>query len=591
MVYRAMALTPALGDLEPLDISWGLSAWGFRIVGNNSMQVADIEFGSATGVFLFPNTAYSVSFKAKLTAGAGPVSVNVDFYPDTLPETTRVITTTEQEFKWENVSSSNSDWATSPVYLRFFKDVPTGTTVEITDIKLEQNTACTPFVLNPRDVTYYAQAAATSASSAAASAAGANTSATAAQSARVAAESAQGAASSSATQAANSASSAAGSASTATSQATQAANSATAAAGSASASNTSATSAATQATNAANSASAAATWYNQTVAATGTLTASVTALQTAVAGPSGLQAQYALKVVATRPDGKKVFGYMGLQATAPNDNTGGQSEILMAADRLVFVPISDPNAGPVQPFVVGVVNGVTTLIVNQAVIGDNIILPRSINTPNLAALSALLGSVRIDASGQLIMGMSAYGVGSGICIGYDAGEYSLVIGDKSDAYMEYKPSTGLRIVNAQSAGSRGVQPVGNYNQVGLRVLPTGSATVTAKIEFRADGTIYGVRTTAGGTNTVTQLGNWFLPATVAVGAGYEILLEQLSSTGGTFTNDATDWTALNATRAATLAFTSTGIFDYDWSGRYTIRAAGGQQLASGALTLSVSREP
>lgn len=433
--------------------------------------------------------------------------------------------------------------------------------------------------------------AATSASTAAGSASTATTKADLAAASESAAAASAGAASVSQSAAATSASNASTSASNASTSAGVASSAASAAAGHASAASTSAVSASTSAGDAAGSAAAAASWYTSTVAATGSLTASVSTLQSAVSGVNGLQAQYAMKVVATRPDGKKVFGYMGLQATAPNDNTVGQSEILMAADRLVFVPLSDPNAAPVQPFIVGLVDGVTTLIVGQAVIGDNTILPRSINTPSLSALSALLGNVRIDAAGQLIMGMSAYGVGSGICIGYDAGEYSLIIGDKTAAYLEYKPSTGLRQYNVQSINQGGIQPIGNYRQIGLRVLPTGSGTATAKVEFRADGSIWGVRTQSNGVNAVAALGSWFTPATSGVGSGYEILLEVLSNDGGTLTNDATNWISLGATRGLQLTFTSTGFFAYTLTGRYTIRLAGGQQVASGAINLDISREP
>jgi hypothetical protein len=108
---------------------------------------------------------------------------------------------------------------------------------------------------------------------------------------------------------------------------------------------------------------------------------------------AGVHAQLVFKTVATRSDGKRVLGAIGLVSTAPNDATGGQSEILLQADRLVFVPSNDPNADPKQAFVVGSVNGVTTIIVNQAVIGDTTILPRHINTPSLSALVANLGVV------------------------------------------------------------------------------------------------------------------------------------------------------------------------------------------------------
>lgn len=61
---------------------------------------------------------------------------------------------------------------------------------------------------------------------------------------------------------------------------------------------------------------------------------------------------------------------IGLAATAPTDGTGGQSEIIMMGGRLVFVPSDNVNADPANVFEVGTVNGVTTLTVPAARIGD-----------------------------------------------------------------------------------------------------------------------------------------------------------------------------------------------------------------------------
>jgi hypothetical protein len=104
------------------------------------------------------------------------------------------------------------------------------------------------------------------------------------------------------------------------------------------------------------------------VAATGPLTASVSALSTAVAGPQGLQAQHVLKVAATRSDGKKVFAAIGLAADGTTD--AGEGQILLVANQLVFVPADNLNATPQQLMTVGTVDGVTTLVVPAARIGD-----------------------------------------------------------------------------------------------------------------------------------------------------------------------------------------------------------------------------
>lgn len=136
---------------------------------------------------------------------------------------------------------------------------------------------------------------------------------------------------------------------------------------------------------------AAASHYDATVAATGGLTASVASLSTAVAGPDGLQAQHVLKVSTTRTDGKKVFAAIGLASQAAG--AAGESQILLQASKLLFVPDGDLNADPVNMMVVGLVNGVATLIVPAARIGDTTITPSKMLVPNLGAISADVGTL------------------------------------------------------------------------------------------------------------------------------------------------------------------------------------------------------
>lgn len=101
-------------------------------------------------------------------------------------------------------------------------------------------------------------------------------------------------------------------------------------------------------------------------------------LSAAVVGPDGVTAQRVLKVVATRSDGREVYGSVALAATAPDDASGGQSEIILSASRLLFVPEDDPDAAPAQALSVGLVDGVLTLRVPAAVIGDATIGTRKI---------------------------------------------------------------------------------------------------------------------------------------------------------------------------------------------------------------------
>lgn len=80
------------------------------------------------------------------------------------------------------------------------------------------------------------------------------------------------------------------------------------------------------------------------------------------------EAQYVLKATATRSDGKVVMGVIGLASAA--GPSGGQSQIILAADSILMVPSSDPNASPSQFLSLQTVNGVTTLAVPAARIGD-----------------------------------------------------------------------------------------------------------------------------------------------------------------------------------------------------------------------------
>lgn len=399
-VDRSQVVTNG-GGAPAVELGWGLSGWGFRFVGTGAVQ-----FGQLNVAPLVPSAVYSVSFQARLTSGSSQ-SINVDFFPDTLPEVSRTVTSTPTTFKWENVSSASGDWSIAS--LRFFKDFPVGVTVEITDIKLELNNVASPFVSNPKDVQFYAQAAATSSASATASASAASSSASAAQTARIAAETAQGAASSSQTAAASSATTAAGSASAANNSAVTAANAATAAGTSATAANTSAASASASAGNADTSAQAAANWYNQTVSATGGLTSAVTlkadtSVVTALAGRvATTEANLSLKVVATRSDGKQVIGGIGLASAAAG--TVGQSEILLQADKLVFVPASDPNAGITRPFVIGTLNGVTTVVVDGAVIGD-----LTVRSASIISLDANKITARTIAADKFVLNSATVSV-------------------------------------------------------------------------------------------------------------------------------------------------------------------------------------
>lgn len=105
---------------------------------------------------------------------------------------------------------------------------------------------------------------------------------------------------------------------------------------------------------------------------TGDIATSLAAVSTSASATasavSGLNAQLALKVQTTRSDGKLVLAGIGLASTSTG--TTSQSEIILAADTLTFVPSSNPNAATAPLLTTGTVNGVTKLIITSAVIGD-----------------------------------------------------------------------------------------------------------------------------------------------------------------------------------------------------------------------------
>jgi Phage T7 tail fibre protein/Domain of unknown function (DUF1983) len=81
-----------------------------------------------------------------------------------------------------------------------------------------------------------------------------------------------------------------------------------------------------------------------------------------------ISSNYTLKVLAQREDGRPVMAGIGLNATSSNDYTG--SEIILAAEKLLFVDSSSPNGALVPMFTAGSVDGSPTFVIPSAVFGD-----------------------------------------------------------------------------------------------------------------------------------------------------------------------------------------------------------------------------
>jgi hypothetical protein len=82
----------------------------------------------------------------------------------------------------------------------------------------------------------------------------------------------------------------------------------------------------------------------------------------------------------------RVTGYIKL------DGSEVSTTFAILADKLIVVHPSS-NGTTIQAFIVGLVNGVSTVGINGNLIVDDTILARHIQTDSLAALSAVLGDV------------------------------------------------------------------------------------------------------------------------------------------------------------------------------------------------------
>jgi hypothetical protein len=105
----------------------------------------------------------------------------------------------------------------------------------------------------------------------------------------------------------------------------------------------------------------------------------------------GLEAQWTVKATAVRGDGKPVIAGIGLASTA-NNNTGN-SEVILQADRLVFVPSGSPNNTPDPLFAAGNVNGTPTFVFNSARNGDQSVPARVLVDGAVIASKVAAGAI------------------------------------------------------------------------------------------------------------------------------------------------------------------------------------------------------
>jgi hypothetical protein len=140
----------------------------------------------------------------------------------------------------------------------------------------------------------------------------------------------------------------------------------------------------------------------------------------------------------------------------------------------------------------------------------------------------------------------------------------------------------------------GINPaIGNINVTGFRLEGTSaSVTVTARLEFRSNGSIWQISTLIGGTTHTVKIGNWYTPNGTNVGDNREIQFDLTGGSGGTVNSNANgSYLEMNAVDAyIELTHTSTGFFNWTRTLTYSIRPVGGSVEATGNVTLQVTRE-
>lgn len=213
----------------------------------------------------------------------------------------------------------------------------------------------------------------------------------------------------------------------------------------------------------------------------------------------------------------------------------------------------------------------------------------------LAAATGTLGALTIASGGHIKQGQTAYATGTGFWLGDDGGAPKLSVGNTTQ-YLRWSPSAGLQLsIDSEAiivaSGPRAL--LGSVSVRATRVQPTGSVTHTAIVELRRDGTIWTHRTVTGSSTVSSQVGSWYLAGTSTIGDDYDVRFDVTYSQEGLtgFTNAASDWTQISATRAVTLTRTTTNFLDQTVSGSVSVRRrSNSTPVCSGTWAVTVTRE-
>ena len=123
-----------------------------------------------------------------------------------------------------------------------------------------------------------------------------------------------------------------------------------------------------------------------------------------------------------------------------------------------------------------------------------------------------------------------------------------------------------------------------------------SYTVTARVEFRADGTIWRYRFASNGgtgspTNQSVKIGDWYKPTTSNIGASFTIQFGTVTREGATGSVSENEG-VLSSTRSLSLSYSgSAGNFGSSALAPYLItRNSDGEQVGGGTVDLNIARE-
>jgi hypothetical protein len=130
----------------------GKSGWGFTInKGTSNVVVQSVCKPFPKGQEI------TLSFVAWIAVGTGTCSMNVDLFPDTLPETNVTLTTTPTKYSW-TTNSSHADMSNASTRFFLVDATSNNDTICITDIQWEIGNKATDWSPNPFDVDSLRQA-------------------------------------------------------------------------------------------------------------------------------------------------------------------------------------------------------------------------------------------------------------------------------------------------------------------------------------------------------------------------------------------------------------------------------------------------